>query len=229
MRQILTADRWWPRCSRAACGKSEAQKQAEQAAEDLKKAAEDDGRRRRRSRAPRRGARRQRHGEGHAGHGGGDRADRRRRQAVEPVAFQTLQSHSAESLRLGDGRARGRAHDDARAVLAGRDARTRRARRASTSKIVDTGFAQMLMAPWSMMLASGYSRESSRRLREVDHARRATRRSRSGTRATKNGELDVLVGKRFMLSHRRATTSPTSSSSRTSRRTWIFGKIAALK
>ena len=70
-------------------------------------------------------------------------------------------------------------------------------------KIVDTGFAQMLMAPWSMMLASGYSRETS------SGYEKATTLSGNPAiekwdKGSKNGELDVLVGKRFMVTHRRA-------------------------
>jgi hypothetical protein len=65
-------------------------------------------------------------------------------------------------------------------------------------KIVDTGFAQMLIAPWSMMMAAGYSRESS------DGYEKGT--TVAGNPAMekwnpkrKSGELNILVGKRFMV------------------------------
>ena len=65
--------------------------------------------------------------------------------------------------------------------------------------IVDTGFAQMLVAPWSMMLATGYSTETS------DGYEKATTVGghpafEKWNKRDKDGELNILVGKRFMVS-----------------------------
>ena len=66
------------------------------------------------------------------------------------------------------------------------------------AKIVDTGFAQMLIAPWSMMLASGYSRESSSGYEKATTVS-GNPAIEKWDKSSKNGELDVLVGKRFMV------------------------------
>ena len=149
----------------AARGKSAEEKAAEQAAEDLKKA--DGGRRRcgdqdRHRRGCRARASPQEHGEGHAGHGRGARPARpaARRQARRSVAFQTLQTH----LPTVDGWERGAVEGERMtspvpfsqvetAVHEGR-------RAASTSRSSTPAIAQMLIAPWSMFLAAGYSSES---------------------------------------------------------------------
>lgn len=65
-------------------------------------------------------------------------------------------------------------------------------------KIVDTGFAQMLIAPWSMMLASGYSRESS-----DGYEKAVTVGGHPGFEKyrgdNRDGELNIMVGKRFLV------------------------------
>ena len=88
-------------------------------------------------------------------------------------------------------------------------------------KIVDTGFAQMLIAPWSMMLASGYSRETSERLREGDDRLRAIPRIEKWDKERKNGELNVLVGKRFIVDDRRPRHRRHEAAPRASRRSSI--------
>ncbi len=118
----------------AACGKSEEQKQAEKAAEDLKKAAEAMG-----QAAANAGTAAAAQGttdmakamHGMAAAMGGKTADGK---PVEPIAFQTLQDHTAGSLGLGDGQARGRAHDLADAVLANRGRLSARAISESTCR-----------------------------------------------------------------------------------------------
>lgn len=64
--------------------------------------------------------------------------------------------------------------------------------------IVDTGMAQMLVAPWSMMIAAGYSKESS------DGYEKATTIGgnpavEKWSKRDNQGELNILVGKRFMI------------------------------
>ena len=68
-----------------------------------------------------------------------------------------------------------------------------------TVKIVDTGFAQMLVAPWSMMMAMGYSKESSN-----GYEKATTVGGSPGfekwSKEDKNGELNVFAAKRFLVS-----------------------------
>jgi hypothetical protein len=65
-------------------------------------------------------------------------------------------------------------------------------------KVVDSGFATMLIAPWSMMLASGYSRESSE-----GYEKAVTVLGHPGFEKwdsqDKDGELNLLVNKRFLV------------------------------
>lgn len=65
-------------------------------------------------------------------------------------------------------------------------------------KVVDSGFASMLIAPWSMMLASGYSRESS-----DGYEKAVTVKGHPGFEKweseDKDGELNLLVAKRFLV------------------------------
>ena len=66
-------------------------------------------------------------------------------------------------------------------------------------KVVDTGYAQMLIAPWAMFLASGYSRESSdgyEKAIEIGGQPGFERWNKN----SKRGELNVFVGKRFLVS-----------------------------
>ena len=66
-------------------------------------------------------------------------------------------------------------------------------------KVVDTGYAQMLVAPWAMFLASGYSRESS-----DGYEKSVTVAGQPGferwNKNRKRGELNLFVGKRFLVS-----------------------------
>jgi len=65
-------------------------------------------------------------------------------------------------------------------------------------KIVDTGFAKMLIAPWSMFMATGYSRESS-----DGYEKSTTVAGNPGFEKwdtdSKHGELNLFVGKRFLV------------------------------
>ena len=64
--------------------------------------------------------------------------------------------------------------------------------------IVDTGMAQLLIAPWSMMLAAGYEHETS------DGYEKAVNIAGNPAiekwhKRDKSGELNILVGKRYMV------------------------------
>lgn len=181
----------------SACGKSEEQKQAEQAAEELKKAAENVAKA-----AEQAGTAAAAQGtndmakamQGFANALSGTGADGK---PVEPVAFQTLQTHlpkvSGWEMDEPEGERMTMPFPFSQVETSYRkgDARI-------DTKIVDTGFAQMLIAPWSMMLASGYSRESSSGYEKATTIA-GNPAIEKWDRSSKNGELDVLVGKRFMV------------------------------
>ena len=66
-------------------------------------------------------------------------------------------------------------------------------------EVVDSGFAAMLVAPWSMMLATGFSRESS-----DGYEKAVSVNGQPGFEKwdsdSKDGELNILVNKRFLVS-----------------------------
>ena len=181
----------------SACGKSEQQKQAEQAAEDLKKAAETMA------------AAAEKQGTAAAAQGANDMAKAMQSmasalstgsdgKAVEPVAFQTLQSHlpkvSGWEMDEPEGERMTMPVPFSQVETKYTKGETR-----IDAKIIDTGFAQLLMAPWSMMMAAGYSRESSSGY-EKSTSLSGNPAIEKWNKSEKNGEIDVLVGKRFMLS-----------------------------
>ena len=180
-----------------ACGKSEEQKQAEQAAEDLKKAAENVAKA-----AEQAGTAAAAQGttdmakamQGFANALSGTGADGK---PVEPIAFQTLQTHLPQvpgwemEEPEGERMTMPFPFSQVETKYKKGDARI-------DAKIVDTGFAQMLIAPWSMMLASGYSQESSRGYEKATTIG-GQPAIEKWNKDSKNGELDVLVGKRFMV------------------------------
>ena len=180
----------------AACGKSEEQKQAEQAAEDLKKAAENVAKAAEQA------------GTAAAAQGTNDMAKAMQGFAnalsagadgkpVEPVAFQTLQSHlpqvSGWEMEEPEGERMTMPVPFSQVETTYKKGETR-----IDAKIVDTGMAQLLIAPWSMMLASGYARESSSGYEKATSIG-GNPAIEKWNKNSKNGELDVLVGKRFMV------------------------------
>jgi hypothetical protein len=179
-----------------ACGKSEAEKQAEQAAEDIRKAAE--------AVAVAAGA--QPAGE-----------DAAKGMADMTAAMQGM----AAALAGGDGKTVAPvttgALEGTLPQLSGWERSTPRSERMTSPipyaqseaaytkgdadievRVVDTAFAPAMIAPWSMMLASGFSRETG------DGYEKAT--SVGGNpgferweKNAKSGELNVLLGKRFLV------------------------------
>jgi hypothetical protein len=195
MKRVLSAMAIAALCA-SAC-KSEEQKQAEQAAENVKKAAE----------AVAKAAEEQ--GTAAAAKGANDMASAMQSMAAalsgsggngkpaDPVSFQTLQTHLPQvsgwqmSEPQGERMTMPVPYSQVESTYKKGDASV-------DVKIVDTGFAQLLVAPWSMMLATGYSRESS-----SGYEKATTVGGNPGiekwNKSAKNGEIDVLVGKRFMV------------------------------
>ncbi len=196
MRQILTV-MLAAALFTSACGKSEEQKQAEKAAEEIKKAAETIG-----QAAAQAGTAAAAQSttevakamQGMAAALSGTGADGK---PIEPVAFQTLQSHlpkvSGWEMDEPEGERMNMPVPFSQVETTYKKGEAR-----IEAKIVDTGFAQLLVAPWSMMLASGYSRESSSGYEKATTVS-GNPAIEKWNKSSKNGELDVLVGKRFMV------------------------------
>jgi hypothetical protein len=66
-------------------------------------------------------------------------------------------------------------------------------------KVVDSGFASFLIMPWSMMLASGYSKETSDGYEKAVKVKEQPAFEKWDS-DSKNGELNILVNKRFLVS-----------------------------
>ena len=208
------------------CGKSEEQRQAEQAAAELKKAAESVAKAAESA------------GAAAAGQATTDVAAAMKTMAsalsgtgpdgkpVEPVAFQALQT----TLPTVSGWERGDPQGQRMNMpfpFSESEAEYRKGDARIEVKVVDTGFAQMLIAPWSMMLAAGYSRESS------DGYEKATTVSghpavEKWDQSSKRGELNVLVGKRFMVSLDGRRLDDTKALHEFASQ-MDFGKLAAMK
>lgn len=183
----------------SACGKSDEQKAAEKAAEDLKQAAEALGKA-----AGQTGTAAATVGVGEAAkamqsvanalNGAAAGSDGK---PVEPVAFQTLQTHlptiAGWQMKEPEGE-----RMTMPVPFSQIETRYTKGDSRVDVKIVDTGFAQLLVAPWSMMLASGYSRETSRGYEKATTVN-GNPAIEKWNKDRKNGELDVLVGKRFMV------------------------------
>jgi hypothetical protein len=179
------------------CGKSEEQKAAEKSAEELKQAAEALGKA-----AAQTGTAAATVGVGEAAKAmqsmanalsgvGGDG------KPVDPIAFQTLQTHlpnvSGWTMKEPEGE-----RMTMPVPFSQIETRYTKDKARIDVKIVDTGFAQLLVAPWSMMLASGYSRETSRGY-EKSTTISGNPAIEKWNSDRKNGEIDVLLGKRFMV------------------------------
>jgi len=116
---------------------------------------------------------------------------------VEPVAFQTLQSHLPKVAGWEMSEPEGR-----RMTMPVPFSQVETDYRKGDARIevtiVDTGFAQMLVAPWSMMLATGYSQETSSGYEKATTVAGNPAIEKWDSRE-KRGELNILVGKRFMV------------------------------
>ena len=181
----------------AACGQSETEKQAEavaKAAEETKKAAEQvaDATAKQGAEASNDMAKAMQ--DMAAAFTGGKTADGKK---IEPIAFQSLQTHLPKVSGWEMDEPEGQ-----RMTMPVAFSQVETEYRKGDSRIeltiVDTGFAQLLIAPWSMMLASGYSNETSDGYQKAvsvgGHPAFEEWRSRE-----KDGTLNVLVAKRYMI------------------------------
>ncbi|MEW6321914.1 MAG: hypothetical protein AB1635_12625 [Acidobacteriota bacterium] len=176
----------------AACGKSDAEKQAEeaaaraeQAAAALQKAAES-------GEAAKGVAEFAKAMEGMASAmSGGDGT------TVEPVSFRDLQAALPDVPGWSKGTPEGERMTSP-VAFSQAEVRYTRDDRDVEVRIVDSGFHQILMAPWSMFLAAGYERETSE-----GTERAVTIAGNPGfekwDRTDQRGELNLVVGKRYLV------------------------------
>jgi hypothetical protein len=174
------------------CGQSESQRRAEQAAAEAEKAGQAAAKA---AEAAGQEVAKGMEGfakamEGMAGALGGGKT-------VDPVAFQTL----VEMMPTIDGWERETPRGERMTspiAYSEAEARYSKGDASVEIKVVDSGFATMLIAPWSMMLASGYSRESS-----DGYEKAVTVLGHPGFEKwdtqSKDGELNLLVNKRFLV------------------------------
>ena len=178
-----------------ACGKSDAEKQAEQAADDIKKAAEavtkaqQDGGDTAKGMADMAKAM-----QGMAAAIGGGGADGK---PVEPVATDILKSTlpAIAGWEMTAPRAERMTSPIAYSQV---EAEYKKGDAEVEMKLVDTGYAQMLIAPWSMFLASGYSRETGDGY-EKSISIGGNPGFEKFDNGSKRGELNIFAGKRFMV------------------------------
>ena len=180
-----------------ACGKSESEKQAEKAAEDIKKAAEAVTEAQAKGGDPAKGmADMAKAMQGMAAAiGGGGSGDGK---PVEPVATDVLKGtlptvpgwtmDAPEAERMTSPIAYSQVETTFKQGNAEVEMR-----------VVDTGYAQMLVAPWSMFLTSGYSRENSDGY-EKSVSVGGNPGFEKWDSSSKRGELNIFAGKRFMVS-----------------------------
>jgi hypothetical protein len=208
-----------------ACGKSEAEKQAEQAAKDMQKAAEAVTEAQAKGADTTKGmADMAKAMQGMAAAvGGGGTGDGK---PVEPVATDALKATlpvvagwemlAPKGQRLTSPMAFSQVEAD-----------FKQGERVIEMRVVDTGYAQLLVAPWSMFLASGYSREGG-----DGYEKSVTVGGHPGfekyDKSSQRGELNVFVGKRFMVSVKSRGLPDTKALHEFASK-MDFEKVAALK
>lgn len=182
-----------------ACGKSEAEKQAEEAVkamEDVAKAAESAAKA----------------AESASKEGTADAGDMAKAmqgfaaalsgtgpdgKPVEPIAFQTLQTHLPKVSGWEMGEPEGQ-RMTMPVPFSQVETEYRNGDKQIDVTIVDTGFAKLLVAPWSMMLAAGYSNETSDGYEKAITVAGNPAVEKWSSKS-KDGELNILVGNRFMV------------------------------
>lgn len=208
-----------------ACGKSEAEQQAEKAAEDLKKAAEAVAEAQAQGGDAAKGmADMAKAMQGMAAAvGGGGSGDGK---PVEPVSTDTLKGtlptvagwtmDAPEAERMTSPIAFSQVETNYKKGDAEIEV-----------KVVDTGYAQMLIAPWSMFLASGYSRETGDGYEKSVSVGGNPGFEKWDT-SSKRGELNIIAGKRFMVTIEGRDLADTKVLHEFAAKV-DFGKIAGLK
>ncbi|MEY4635343.1 MAG: hypothetical protein RJA55_1141 [Acidobacteriota bacterium] len=206
------------------CGKSEAEKQAEQAAEDINKAAEAITQAQQQGGDTAQGmADMAKAMQGMAAAVGGGGADGK---PVEPVPTDTLKAllPTVAGWTMGGPEAERMTSPIAFSQV---ETTYKKGDAEVDVRVVDTGYAQMLMAPWSMFLASGYSRENGDGYEKSVSVGGNPGFEKWDT-SSKGGELNIVAGKRFMVTIEGRDLADTKVLHEFASKI-DFGKIASLK
>lgn len=145
---------------------------------------------------------------------------------VEPVRFQDLQTTLPDVGGWEMAKPRGErvtspiAYAESRARYTKGDARI-------DVKVVDSGFAPLMIAPWSMMLASGYSRETTEGYEKAVTVNGQPAFEKWNSER-KDGELNILVNKRFLVTIDGNDIAETATLHEFARKI-DFDKLAAMK
>lgn len=116
---------------------------------------------------------------------------------IEPIAFQTLQSHLPKVSGWEMDEPEGQ-RMTMPVPFSQVETEYRKGDAQVDLTIVDTGFAQLLIAPWSMMLAAGYENETSSGYEKATNIA-GNPAIEKWNKRDKTGELNILVGKRYMI------------------------------
>lgn len=116
---------------------------------------------------------------------------------VEPIAFQTLQTHLPKVSGWEMDEPEGQ-RMTMPVPFSQVETEYRNGDKRVDVTIVDTGFAKLLVAPWQMMLATGYSNETSDGYEKAITVAGNPAVEKWNSKE-KNGELNILVGNRFMV------------------------------
>lgn len=206
------------------CGKSEAEKQAEQAAEDINKAAEAITQAQQQGGDTAKGmADMAKAMQGMAAAVGGGGADGK---PVEPVPTDALKATlpSVSGWTMDPPEAERMTSPIAYSQV---ETNYKKGESEIELRVVDTGYAQMLIAPWSMFLASGYSRETGDGY-EKSISVAGNPGFEKFDNGSKRGELNIFVNKRFMVSLEGSDLADTKVLHEFASK-MDFGKIASLK
>lgn len=210
----------------AGCGKSDAEKQAEKAAEEMKKAAEAMVEAQKQGGGAAKGmadVATAMQGMAAALGGGGGGGDGK---PVDPVATDTLKGMlpQVSGWEMGEPRTERMTSPLAYSQV---ETEYKKGEAEIEVKVVDTGFAQMLIAPWTMFMASGFSRETS-----DGYEKSTTVAGNPGfekwDKDSKHGELNVFVGKRFLVTIEGRDLADTKALHEIASH-MDFGKIAGMK
>lgn len=176
-----------------ACGKSEAEKQAEKAAEDIKKVAEAAVEAQKQGGDMAKGMAdlgKAMQGMAAAMNGGDGKP-------VDPIATDALKS-TLPTVSGWEMEAPKTERMTSPIAFSQVEAEFKKGDQTIEVKVVDSGFAQMLIAPWTMFMAGGFSRESS-----DGYEKAITVAGHPGfekwEKDDQHGELNVVVAKRFLV------------------------------
>ncbi len=180
----------------AACGKSEEQKQAEAAAEQTRQAAEqiEEASKDAQASANEMAKGLEAVAQGLAGAAGAMNGDGK---TVDPVSFKQLQTLFPNIPGWKKGKPIGERMASP-VAFSQAEVRYTKGDGEIELKIVDSGFQQLLLAPYTMFLTNGYAKET-----ETGYEKSTRVKSEPGWEkwdtASKRGEVNAVVGKRFLV------------------------------